>query len=172
MKILPWRNNEERNRSTQEDKRRHYDANVDSCLPIFDSSRVVLLVLAWTIVKTCSSAFQKYDWFIVRLDSVNCFKKSPGLEKDYWNWHNEHDECRSGSMKSRGIWSCPVKEQFRMIKADSACLKKSGGNYKNRDIPYQYYYHDFWSSNGTIKGDFTMALYLHDTAMRWRTVFK
>ena len=125
MEILPWRNNEGRNRSTQEDKRRHYDANIDSCLPIYDSSRVMLLVLAWTIVRTCSSAFQKYDWFIVRLDSVNCFKKSPGLEKDYWNWHNEHDECRSGSMKSRGIWSCPAKEQFRMIKADSACLKKA-----------------------------------------------
>ena len=28
-------------------------------------------------------------------------------------------------MKSRGIWSCPAKEQFRMTKADSAFLKKA-----------------------------------------------
>ena len=65
-------------RKIADHKRRHCDADIDSYLPIFDSSRVMLLVLAWTIVRTCSSAFQKYDWLIVRLDSFNCFKKSPG----------------------------------------------------------------------------------------------
>ena len=60
-------------RKIADHKRRHYDADIDSCLTIFDSSILMSSVLAWTIVRACSSAFQKYDWLIVRLDGVNCF---------------------------------------------------------------------------------------------------
>ena len=60
-------------RKIADHKRRHYDADIDSCLTIFNSSSVMLLMLAWTIVRACSCAFQKYDWLIVRLDGVNCF---------------------------------------------------------------------------------------------------
>ena len=63
-------------------------------------------------------------------------------------------------MKSRGIWSCPAKEQFRMIKADSACLKKAVATTRTGTVHIS-----------TITTTFDLVMEPSKVILQWRYTF-